>query len=125
METTAVRAIPVLPASDVAESLKWWVEICGFTETFRDTTPPLYAGIRRDEAFLHLAAITDKEVARKVGDQVMVRIQVKGVEGVYAEYQRRGGTIHPNGKLQKKPWGTYEFASIDPNGVCVTFMESE
>ena len=110
METKAVRAIPILPASDVAESLKWWVEICGFTETFRDATPPRYAGIRRDEAYLHISAITDKELARKVGDQVMVRIQMKGVEAVYADYQKRGGMVHPNGKLQKKPWGTYEFA---------------
>jgi hypothetical protein len=31
--------------------------------------------------------------------------------------------VHPNGALQAKPWGTKEFAAIDPNGVCVTFQE--
>jgi hypothetical protein len=31
--------------------------------------------------------------------------------------------VHPNGPLQTKPWGTKEFAAIDPNGVCVTFQE--
>jgi len=41
----------------------------------------------------------------------------------YLEYQRRGGQVHANGKLQVKPWGTREFAAIDPNGVCVTFQE--
>jgi hypothetical protein len=25
--------------------------------------------------------------------------------------------------LQTKPWGTKEFGTIDPNGVCVTFQE--
>jgi len=115
--------IPVLPAADVAESLKWWTEICGFVETFRDATPPNYAGIARGETRVHIAAVSGKELARTVGDQTMVRFLVNGVEEFYLEYQRRGGEVHPNGKLQAKPWGTREFAAIDPNGVCVTFQE--
>lgn len=117
-------AIPVLPAADVTESLQWWTEICGFTETFRDSTPPNYAGIQRGEARAHICCMSDKKLARTVGDQTMVRFVVKGVEDFYAEYQRRGGVVHPSGKLQTKPWGTKEFAAIDPNGVCVTFLES-
>lgn len=116
-------AIPVLPAAEVAESLKWWTELCGFTEMFRDGTPPNYAGIQRGEARAHIAGMSDKKLARTVGDQTMVRFAVKGVEEFYAEYQRRGGEVHPNGKLQTKPWGTKEFGAIDPNGVCVTFQE--
>jgi len=115
--------IPVLPAAEVAVSLKWWTEICGFVETFRDNTPPNYAGIARGEARVHIAAVSGKELARTVGDQTMVRFLVKGVEEFYREYQRRGGEVHPNGKLQTKPWGRREFAAIDPNGVCVTFQE--
>jgi len=116
-------AIPVLPAADAALSLHWWTTICGFTETFRDKTPPSYAGIHRGDAYLHIAAIDDKTLARTVGDQTMVRIAVKGIEEMYAEYQQRGGKVHPNGALQTKPWGTKEFGAIDPNGVCVTFQE--
>ena len=52
----------------------------------------------------------------------MVRIVVDGIEAFYAEFQKRGGTVHPNGPLQTKPWGTHEFAAIDPNGVCVAFV---
>lgn len=123
MEPTIKGAIPVLPAADAAASLKWWTEICGFTETFRDNTPPNYAGINRGDAYLHISGMQDKELAREVGDQTMVRIAVKGIEGLYAEYQKRGGIVHPNGPLQTKPWGTKEFGAIDPNGVCVTFQE--
>jgi uncharacterized glyoxalase superfamily protein PhnB len=65
----------------------------------------------------------DKALARKVGDQTMVRLAVKGIEAMYAEFQKRGGKVHPNGPLQTKPWGTKEFGTIDPNGVCVTFQE--
>jgi uncharacterized glyoxalase superfamily protein PhnB len=123
MEPTIKGAIPVLPAADASASLKWWTEVCGFTETFRDNTPPNYAGINRGQAYLHISGMPDKELARKVGDQTMVRIAVKGIDDLYAEYQKRGGTVHPNGPLQTKPWGTKEFGAIDPNGVCVTFQE--
>ena len=123
MEPIIKDAIPVLPAADTPESLNWWTQVCGFTETFRDATPPTYAGINRGEAHLHIAGMNDKKLARTVGDQTMVRLAVKGIEAMYAEYQKRGGQVHPNGSLQTKPWGTKEFAAIDPNGVCVTFQE--
>ena len=66
--------------------------------------------------------MSDRELARTVGDQTMVRIVVDDIEAMYAEYQQRGGKVHPNGSLQTKPWGTTEFAAKDPNGVCVTFQ---
>jgi len=39
-------------------------------------------------------------------------VVVTGIEAIYAEYQERGGKVHPNGSLQTKPWGTKEFAAI-------------
>jgi uncharacterized glyoxalase superfamily protein PhnB len=116
-------AIPVLPASDAAASLQWWVTRCGFTETFRDATPPAYVGIERDGTQLHLVGITEENLARTIGEQTMVRIRVDGIAHFYAEFKQRGGVVHPNGPLQTKPWGTTEFAAIDPNGVCITFQE--
>jgi uncharacterized glyoxalase superfamily protein PhnB len=124
MEPTCKAAIPVLPAASTSESLKWWTEICGFEETFRDATPPSYAGIRRGHAILHLAGMSDATLARAVGEQTMVRIAVVGVEALYAEYRSRGGELHPNSAgVQETPWGSKDFAVIDPNGVCVTFTE--
>ncbi len=123
MDPVIKRAIPVLPAVDTAASLNWWIEKCGFKETFRDGTPPNYAGVSRGEADLHICGMADKELARKVGGQTMVRIVVQGIDAMYAEYQERGGIVHPNGALQTKPWGTREFGAIDPAGVCVSFQE--
>src|SRR5437762_11294363 len=90
MEPIFKGAIPVLPAADMTESLNWWTEVCGFKETFRDASPPNYAGINRGDAYLHIAGMSDKELARKVGGQTMVRLAVKGIETMYAEYQKRG-----------------------------------
>jgi hypothetical protein len=39
MDATIKHTIPILPAGNAMESLKWWTDICGFTETFRDATP--------------------------------------------------------------------------------------
>lgn len=122
MSENVKSAVPILPAADTSQSLEWWTKICGFAETFRDTTPPNYAGIARGAASLHIAGIGDAVLAKTVGDQTMVRIVVENVDAMYAEYQQRGGKVHPNGPLQTKPWGTREFAAIDPNGVCVTFL---
>lgn len=123
MEPVVKGAIPVLPAADTTESLHWWTAICGFRETFRDNTPPNYAGISRGAACVHISGMADEALARKVGDQTMVRFAVTDIEALYAEYQKRGGKVHPHGQLQTKPWGTKEFSAIDPNGVCVTFQE--
>jgi predicted enzyme related to lactoylglutathione lyase len=83
----------------------------------------MYAGIRRDDAHLHIAGMDDRELARTVGGQTMVRFAVKDIAAMYAEYVERGGKVHPNGVLETKPWGLREFTAIDPNGVCVTFQE--
>jgi uncharacterized glyoxalase superfamily protein PhnB len=123
MEAIIKAAVPVLPAANTGKSLDWWIEVCGFTETFRDSTPPTYAVVSRGDANLHIAGMDDKELARTVGEQTMVRVVVGGIEAMYSEYQKRGGKVHPNGPLKKKPWGTREFSAIDPNGVRVTFQE--
>jgi len=123
MAATIKTAIPILPTPDVAASLAWWTTVCGFTQSFCYGTPPNYAGIERQGAQIHLTLFTDPALAKTVGEQTMVRLQVEDVAALYTEYQARGGTVHPNGGLQKKPWGTTEFAAIDPGGVCVTFQE--
>ncbi|SRR6266581_8153888 len=92
--------------------------VCGFKETFRDGTPPTYAGINRDEAYLHLAGMDDKALARKVGEQTMVRLAVKGIEAMYAEYHKRGGKVHPNGPCRLKPGAQKSSPRLTPTA-CV------
>ena len=123
MDIDFQSAIPVLPAGDVAESLRWWCEVCGFRETFRAGDPPSYAGVERGSVLLHLAAVTGAEVARVVGEQTMLRLRLAGIDAFHAEYRRRGGVVHPNGALGEEPWGGRAFGAIDPAGVCVTFSE--
>ena len=119
MSAHVTQAIPILPAIKIDESIAWWTEVCGFTVAFQHGG---YAGLTRDGAFFHICEMSDPKLARTVGDQTMIRFVVDDVEAMYADYQQRGGKVHPNGGMSKKPWGTTEFASIDPCGVCVTFL---
>ncbi len=116
-------AIPVLPARNVSESLRWWCDVCGFTEVFRADDPPTYAGIGRGPVLLHLAAVKGEELAKTVAEQTMLRVRLTGLDAFHAEYQQRGGVVHPNGPLRAEPWGGRAFGAIDPAGVCVTFTE--
>ena len=58
MEPKFTGSTPVLPAADTEESLRWWTQICGYTEAFRDATPANYAGISRGQSFLHISGMT-------------------------------------------------------------------
>ncbi len=120
METTFQRAIPVLPVIDLATSLRWWIEVCGFVERFNVNG---YAGIERGTVAIHLATMSDAALARTVGDQTMLRLSVTGIDALYAHVQAHGA-VHPNGSLKEQPWGGRAFGAIDPSGVCVTFVES-
>jgi catechol 2,3-dioxygenase-like lactoylglutathione lyase family enzyme len=120
MSAHITKAVPILPAADFDASITWWTEVCGFTVAFRQGS---YAGLMRDDTYLHLSGMSDAGLARTLGDQTMVRFHVDDIDAFYAEYQQRGGTVHANGTLQTKPWGTREFAAIDPCGVCISFVQ--
>jgi len=119
-----LHGIPVLPVDDMGETLRFYTGKLGFSETFRDDAEkPGYVGIKRDNVFVHLARC-DGGLARTVGSQTMCRFVVDDVDALYAEYSKHQGVIHPNGKLQNKPWGTREFGVLDPTGVCLTFYKA-
>jgi catechol 2,3-dioxygenase-like lactoylglutathione lyase family enzyme len=116
-----LAAVSVLPCVELDASLQWWTEKIGFEVAFSYDG---YAGIQRGGVNVHLVAMDDKALARTVGDQTMLRLEVGDVTAFHAEYAGRGGEVHPNGPLTTKPWGTQEFGAIDPCGVCVTFFEA-
>jgi hypothetical protein len=43
---------------------------------------------------------------------------------MYQMFQKEGIVIHPNGKLEDKPWKQSEFSVIDPNGTLLTFGQA-
>jgi uncharacterized glyoxalase superfamily protein PhnB len=110
---------PFIPAgSDVDATLAFYVQKLGFTTRYTQGEPTELAIVTRDAVEIFLCRNDDRSVA----EQTSFRIHVQHVEHLYAEYQAQG-VIHPNGQLATKPWGTQEFAILDPAGVCITFYE--
>src|SRR5262245_16434866 len=121
MPTTPVlgNLSPLIPAGSAAEAtLPFYVHKLGFTTRYTHGEPTEMAIIQRDAVEIFLCRNEDRYVA----EQTSFRIHVQHVEQLYAEYQAQG-VIHPNGALTAKPWGTQEFAILDPAGVCITFYE--
>jgi hypothetical protein len=77
-----------------------------------------YGVVNRGQVHIHFWACNDKKIAEATG----CRVQVSGVRALH-ERCRTENIVHPNAPLESKPWGTMEFAVLDPDGNLVTFHE--
>lgn len=114
---------PLIPAgSDLEKAIAFYEQQLGFTTIHKEGDPIRMAIVKRDSAEIFLVKNDYKHLA----EETAFRIQVAHIEQLYEEFQAKGGgMIHPNGKLETKPWGMKEFEVIDPAGVCITFYEPD
>ena len=111
-------AIPKLPFIDKQATLDFYIRQLGF-ELLSDYGD--YLLLRRDGAELHFFSHPKLQPAQS---DFMVYLRVdQGLQALYAQWQEQGVAIHPNGPLEAKPWGQWEFALLDPNGTLLTFGE--
>ena len=117
-ETIFAFAVPMLPARDVDATVTFFESVLGFRRDFARGEPTEHAGMKRDGAEIHFFRCDDPRALETAG----CRIRVDGIDSLYARCVNRG-VVHPDGKLAPKPWGSREFAMLDPDGVVVTFFE--
>ena len=114
--------IPVLPARDVSEAVRFYVGRLGFEVVFQDSPDrPLYAGIRRDAVELHLQFQFQADFEAGTAGQAMLRLVVDDPDALFREYRDKG-VFHDETQLRDTPWGTREFAFWDLNHNGLTFM---
>ncbi|MBD1856942.1 MULTISPECIES: VOC family protein [Leptolyngbya] len=115
------RICPFIPAGeDVARTIAFYEQKLGFKRQWQDSETPELALISRDEIELFLQKNPDPECA----EWTTLRIEVQDIADLYREIVECDRTlIHPNGKLEKKPWGSTDFTILDCNDVCITFYE--
>lgn len=109
-----VAAVPILAVADIAAGVAFYARL-RFEEAYRDDDT---AVLERDAVTLHLWRCVDRVIA----DNTACRMQVDGIDALYAEC-RAANAVHPNGALCAKPWGTREFTVLDPQGGAITFFE--
>lgn len=105
---------PVLPARNVSEAVRYYVEKLGFRLTFQDMDDdPHYAGIVRDGVELHLQWHDSAEFDKV--EKLALRFVIDDVDGLFEEYRDKE-VFHSKTALQDTAWGTREFAFYDLNG---------
>ena len=109
--------IPKLPMRNKALTKAYYIHKLGFTE-FGQTHFEDYLMVEKDTLQLHFFKFTGLNPLENYG-QIYIRTQV--IEDLYQALLKNNVAIHPNGTLEKKPWGQYEFSLLDPDHNLLTF----
>ncbi len=111
-----ISATPVLASLDITRSVEFFVTKLGFRNVH--AAQGEYGIVSSGPVEIHFWACTDRHIAEASG----CRVQVQAIEGLHAQCVSHA-IVHPNAPLKSKPWGTKEFAILDPDGNLVTFYE--
>ena len=111
--------IPKLPFIDKAQTLQFYVNQLGYVMR-SDYGDYIIVGLPNAE--LHFFSFPEL-LPDKSDFMIYLRVD-DGIGELYQAIQKQGVSIHPNAKLESKPWGQQEFAIIDPNGTLLTFGQA-
>ncbi len=118
MKTEFLGIIPVLPSADIVRDVAWYKEKVGFEMIFSDN---MYAGLFRDNIYLHLQWHADTEHDPLLGGSV-IRIDVKNIKPLFDDLVQRD-TITSDALKTNTPWNTNEFGFFDLNKNAIFVME--
>jgi uncharacterized glyoxalase superfamily protein PhnB len=111
--------VPKLPFIEQQETLDFYVNQLNFT---LNADYGNYLILSQDQVELHFFSFPD---LRRENSDFMIYLRIDSdIEKYYEDLQNRGVSIHPNGKLETKPWNQKEFSIIDPCGTLLTFGQS-
>jgi len=111
---------PKLPMRDKNATRKFYLNNLGFTE-FGNADFDGYLMLERDSIQIHFFEFYDLEPMENYGQ---VYIRTDNIDKLYQSLLDIGTPIHPNGKLETKPWGQKEFSILDPDNNLLTFGQN-
>lgn len=130
------RSIPALPVHRIPEAADFYRDRLGFAVGYSDAG---FAILKRDAVELHLWAAGDDGwrgrgeslAARPVvsGAETFLagtascRIEVEGIDELYAEYRSQGVLYGADSVVTVEPWGSREFPALDLHRNLLTFFE--
>lgn len=106
---------PKLPMRDKNATRNFYINKLGFQE-IGDYEG--YLMVRKDNIEIHFFEFKELDPKENYG-QVYIRIH--GIDDFYQTLLDNNIGIHPNGKLESKPWGQKEFSILDPDNNLLTF----
>lgn len=109
-----LKGIPVLASLNIKKTVDFYKTKLGFNKVgYLDDN---YAIIARDKFVLHFWKCNDKIHP----ENTSCYVDVKNIDDLYEEL-REFNVIHPNGKLEDKPYGMREFAILDDDENLIKF----
>ncbi len=111
---------PKLPMRDKSVTKNYYTNILNFKE-FGSVDFDGYLMLEKDRIQIHFFEFIELDPKENYG-QVYIRID--NIEAFYQSLLDKNATIHPNGKLEIKPWGQKEFSLLDPDHNLLTFGQS-
>ncbi|MBO9151695.1 bleomycin resistance protein [Chitinophaga sp. GCM10012297] len=108
---------PKLPMRNKAATRAFYIGQLGFRE-FGNADYAGYLMVEKDNIHIHFFEFKALDPAENYGQ---VYIRTNDIDALYKSLLDNKVTIHPNGKLEAKPWGQKEFALLDPDNNLLTF----
>ncbi|WP_109301373.1 VOC family protein [Aquimarina sp. AU474] len=111
---------PKLPMRDKSVTREFYLNRLGFKE-FGSADFDGYLMIEKDQIQIHFFEFKELNPKENYGQ---VYIRTDNIEEFYKSLLDKQTEIHPNGKLETKPWGQREFALLDPDNNLLTFGQN-
>ena len=111
---------PKLPMRDKNATREFYVNKLGFNE-FGDTDFDGYLMMEKDRIQIHFFEFKELDPKENYGQ---VYIRTDNIDAFYKSLLEKQTEIHPNGKLEIKPWGQKEFSILDPDSNLLTFGQN-
>jgi len=109
---------PKLPMRDKSVTREFFINKLGFKE-IGDYEG--YLMVQKDKIEIHFFEFQELDPKVNYGQ---VYIRTDNIDVYYKLLLDKQTSIHPNGKLEIKPWGQKEFAILDPDNNLLTFGQS-
>jgi hypothetical protein len=78
--------------------------------------------VYKDQIEIHFFKFSDLNPKENYGQ---IYIRTNAIDKLYESFLNDNISIHPNGKLQTKPWGQKEFSLLDPDNNLITFGQEQ
>ena len=108
---------PKLPMRDKKVTREFYSNRLGF-KIFGSADFDGYLMMEKDQIQIHFFEFKELNLKENYGQ---VYIRTDNIDEFYKSVLEQQTEIHPNGKLEIKPWGQKEFSILDPDSNLLTF----
>lgn len=110
---------PKLPMRNKTATKEYYINKLGFMQQGDDY--PDYLMVKKDNIEIHFFLFKELDPKENYGQ---VYIRTNDIDALYKWLLDNNVSIHPNGKLDTRPWGQREFSLLDPDNNLLTFGQS-